>query len=80
MSSPPLGLSRTRWASSDPIGALGLNFTCFLLAVTSSRVWLEGLRWYWAQSITRRSIRGLLEDTRREDTHNTGNKNAHMLS
>ncbi|TNN84564.1 hypothetical protein EYF80_005264 [Liparis tanakae] len=38
-------------ASKVPMRALGLSLVLFLLVVTSSRVWLDGLRWYSARDI-----------------------------
>lgn len=62
----PFGFSRIFSASRAPIRALGLNFTLFLLVVTSSMVWPEGFRWYFAQSMTSRSIMGLLKNMQKQ--------------
>ncbi len=64
LSSMPFGFSRIFSASSAPMRALGLNFTWVLLVVISSMVWPDGFRWYFAQSMTSRSIMGLLKNTK----------------
>ncbi len=66
LSSMPFGFSRIFSASSAPMRALGLNFTWVLLVVISSMVWPDGFRWYFAQSMTSRSIMGLLKNTKKQ--------------